>query len=778
MDKKRTSDRSANGRTNEGTRGGRAGRGGVDEGEEVPSLPVRQEEQSVVQEVVSVYDNTARKQEKDEQAKEALVSQGGAKRPGAVSETNGGSDTQYKKQTDANAGALRVIQPAQMKSPSSHSDSRFLLAADSPVPNFDSVQTSHTASNVGNIRTTGSTPATSNQRETKGRLRRIPPRPAVSASHTAVNSEESATVQENASSNGRGIAVARQVDETDREIAELQERLRAHETRDIVDGVPVSQVGKAKDNQDDDDNGRIRRLCILIGMLVIGGVVAVTLALVLDKPSSPLPITETPTVSPASTGGRHDTSSMPTSSFTSNKPSANPTQASSMPSVSPTWTPQPSTHAPSPSPTLSRRSYLLESLLSTTSFDTTGEWDEHLIANPETNQSQAFEWISQDDDYSSQPQTLSTVELQERYALVVFYFETSGSDWLRSEPYFLNSATSVCSWNSLGPIESRGVFCDDSNRISGIFLSDSELLGGLASEIVLLNHIESLHLWSNGLTGTLPPMPASLTSIDLSSNELSGTLPSDWGRTITNLHELELSGNYLTGSIPPEWGNFDQLKYLSFFEDYISGSIPTTIGLMTSLQWLWLEGCDFMTGTIPSEIGNLEQLEEIYFSMNGLVGTVPSEIGLLRNLSYLVIWSPTLTGFIPTEMGMLTNLRNIFFQGNDMAGTLPSEIGLMTSMTYIYVPGNNLSGTLPSEIALLYKTLTGFTVNNNPNISGTVPSEYARLRELDTLDLRNTAITGSMDTLCISEFTAWVQIGGCEGKATAIECSCCEEETC
>eukprot|EP00986_Skeletonema_menzelii_P014129 scaffold8949_cov90-Skeletonema_menzelii.AAC.1 len=60
------------------------------------------------------------------------------------------------------------------------------------------------------------------------------------------------------------------------------------------------------------------------------------------------------------------------------------------------------------------------------------------------------------------------------------------------------------------------------------------------------------------------------------------------------------------------------------------GSIPTEIGLLKSLEELWLFYND-LTGTIPSEIGSMVNLESLYLNNNQLNGAIPSEVCALRN---------------------------------------------------------------------------------------------------------------------------------------------------
>lgn len=52
------------------------------------------------------------------------------------------------------------------------------------------------------------------------------------------------------------------------------------------------------------------------------------------------------------------------------------------------------------------------------------------------------------------------------------------------------------------------------------------------------------------------------------------------------LHNLESlnRGDFLSGTIPPSIGSLTKLSYLRLLGNSLSGPIPTTLGLLTSLE--------------------------------------------------------------------------------------------------------------------------------------------------------------------------------------------------
>ena len=90
---------------------------------------------------------------------------------------------------------------------------------------------------------------------------------------------------------------------------------------------------------------------------------------------------------------------------------------------------------------------------------------------------------------------------------------------------------------------------------------------------------DSLILYNNQLTGSIPPEIGDLTNLTylvLYNNQLTGSIPSEIGN-LTNLTDLNLKENQLTGEIPPEIGNMTNLTYLWLNENQLTGEIPESI---------------------------------------------------------------------------------------------------------------------------------------------------------------------------------------------------------
>ena len=215
----------------------------------------------------------------------------------------------------------------------------------------------------------------------------------------------------------------------------------------------------------------------------------------------------------------------------------------------------------------------------------------------------------------------------------------------------------------------------------------------------------------------------------------------DWyGVTVENgvVTELDLEDNNLTGTLPSAIGDLTSLEVLWLSINSLSGAIPTEIGNLTRLETLELG--DNLTGAIPTEIGNLTRLEELSLGSN-LTGAIPAEIGNLTNLRWLSLGG-NLTGAIPTEIGNLTRLEELWLPDNSLTGSIPAEIGNLISLTNLQLHSNSLTGAIPAEIGDL-TNLLALDLSQN-DLSGDIPAEIGNLTRLRSLGLWNNSLTGAI----------------------------------
>jgi len=255
--------------------------------------------------------------------------------------------------------------------------------------------------------------------------------------------------------------------------------------------------------------------------------------------------------------------------------------------------------------------------------------------------------------------------------------------------------------------------------LSVLDLSHNELIGEIYSDFGSLGQFTWLSLGSNMLSGSVPNSLALLTKLTylcLSSTRIEGA----WGLngltvslgTLTSLLHLDLSVNMwgeVTEHIIPLITSLVQLEYLdlSFNVKTVPGAvaIPTEIGLLTSLQTLYIKGCQYLQTSIPSELGLLTALQTLDLSDNSLGGSIPSEIGRLTSLTYLSLWDQYLTGTLPTQFGLLTNLNYLDVSGNQLTGSIPLQLAALP-LSFCNVNSNPITcdTSYPTALMNCYQT--------------------------------------------------------------------------
>ncbi len=123
-----------------------------------------------------------------------------------------------------------------------------------------------------------------------------------------------------------------------------------------------------------------------------------------------------------------------------------------------------------------------------------------------------------------------------------------------------------------------------------------------------------------------------LTLFDASGNLLNGTMPQDFGKSNTKLTHLDVGDNQLSGFIPSSLEGLTTLVHLSLSKNTLSGTLPTFVGELSRLKYLCLNE-NRLVGTISPAWGiNGSQLTEVSLQDNMLSGSIPSSLSLLSNL--------------------------------------------------------------------------------------------------------------------------------------------------
>ncbi|KAJ9693308.1 hypothetical protein PVL29_012175 [Vitis rotundifolia] len=215
-----------------------------------------------------------------------------------------------------------------------------------------------------------------------------------------------------------------------------------------------------------------------------------------------------------------------------------------------------------------------------------------------------------------------------------------------------------------------------------------------------------------------------VSQLDLSNASISGSIPKWFWNISFNLQYLSLSDNQITGTIPNSIGHITSLRVVDFSRNNLTGSIPSTINNCFRLIVLDL-GNNNLSGKIPKSLGQLQWLESLHLNHNKLSRELPSSFQNLSRLELLDLSYNQLSGKVPSWIGtafinlVILNLRsNVFF------GRLPSQLSNLSSLHVLDLAQNNLMGEIPATLVKLKAMVPESNKNIYPLYDNVINSGY------------------------------------------------------
>lgn len=419
----------------------------------------------------------------------------------------------------------------------------------------------------------------------------------------------------------------------------------------------------------------------------------------------------------------------------------------------------------------------------------------------------AMRWVHDDENLA----TFTDDRIRQRFGLASLFFEikTNGPPLLWENDIMLENE---CEWT--------GITCDSEGKVEFLDIRHMQLKGTLPAQLSLLTELKRLQIFDNKFRGDIPAEFQALTKIrgiELGDNEYTGTIPSNLFLMTTlnflhmdfnnfeqgpfpiglldlpQLRSFGLRATQRIGTIPEEIFRLPLLQRISCASNQLTGTLSTRLQSVLSLH----VGQNYLNGTIPSELGLLTNLEHLDIFENEFTGSIPTELGLCTKLKGMDLSTNSLTGTLPEEVMHLTNLRFWFgfarnklsgtistgigrlsrldhtleLHDNQFTGTIPSEFGLLTGLSStLTLQHNLLKGTLPTELGNL-SLLPTMGLQHNPALQGTIPLQFGNMTSIERLELYNTALTGSVpEQLCRLRIQGNLSelIVNCN-----VSCSCC-----
>ncbi|CAL5426408.1 unnamed protein product [Camellia sinensis] len=294
------------------------------------------------------------------------------------------------------------------------------------------------------------------------------------------------------------------------------------------------------------------------------------------------------------------------------------------------------------------------------------------------------------------------------------------------------------------------------------------------------------YLGSNNFSGPLPRLSQDVTELDLSNNAFSGGLTDFLCDSEDGPYQLELlhlGGNLLSGQIPDCWTNWTSLLALNLENNYLSGKIPSSMGLIPYLHSLHLRN-NSLSGLLPSSLQNWIALLALDLTENKFIGNIPTWIGKgIPNLQILSLRSNNFHGKVSPELCRLASLQILDLADNNLSGSIPSCISNFTALVsektaaernsysfhygvflenaYVVTKGsefdydtivklvtsmdlscNNFSGEIPQELTSLLG-LRSLNLSNN-HLSGMIPPKIGEMGLLESLDFSKNQLSGEI----------------------------------
>lgn len=172
----------------------------------------------------------------------------------------------------------------------------------------------------------------------------------------------------------------------------------------------------------------------------------------------------------------------------------------------------------------------------------------------------------------------------------------------------------------------------------------------------------------------------------------------------------------------------------------LTGTIPSSLGLLTTLKWIDLTSNKFH-GSIPSSLGKLSNLIELTVAENQLTSTLPN-FEALSDIVNLDITNNLLRGKFPSFIGYMKNLQYLTMSENSFSGSIFPSVGLLSQLRVLSVSGNSFTGSIPPSIGDL-RWLESLELDSN-SLTSSLPSSLGSLHHLEALRVQENSLTGNL----------------------------------
>nr|XP_007145987.1 hypothetical protein PHAVU_006G003400g [Phaseolus vulgaris]ESW17981.1 hypothetical protein PHAVU_006G003400g [Phaseolus vulgaris] len=200
---------------------------------------------------------------------------------------------------------------------------------------------------------------------------------------------------------------------------------------------------------------------------------------------------------------------------------------------------------------------------------------------------------------------------------------------------------------------------------------------------------------------------SSLLSLDLSGNHFGSELPY-WLFNLSSISSIDLSFNFLN-----EWlGQHEKLQYLGLSENMFDGSIPSSIGNLSSLVDLSISSSS-LNGSLPTSLGQLFNLKSLFIGGESLSGVLhENHFTKMSNLEALVLNAPfsfdLASDWIPPFQ-----LEGISLSNSNLGPKFPEWLYTQHSLVYLEVPNSSISSINGDMFWRFVANITQLNISKN-----------------------------------------------------------------
>ena len=154
-----------------------------------------------------------------------------------------------------------------------------------------------------------------------------------------------------------------------------------------------------------------------------------------------------------------------------------------------------------------------------------------------------------------------------------------------------------------------------------------------------------------------------VSSLNLTFNNLQEKVPAEIGLLSNSLGKFYVKGRMTLFKVSCSLIELPVGQACHSCSNHFCHSWFSRVHILLITEWLYLYN-NKLTSTIPSELGLLSKLQHLVLDSNQFMGTIQTELGLLSNLEYLGLGGNQLTKTIPTSLvslSLLSKSRSLLF---------------------------------------------------------------------------------------------------------------------